>query len=896
MGKLELGLLAKLAEKGAITEERAAKAAAEAKGLIRPGQDDIISDLLSRYGEDGQKWLDSAKSGKFPYERLQDAPIPIMNKDFKISEPFQEIGHPGIQENYQSKYQEAFPWMDTRYNHSKNILLDAKSKNLPVTVNTSSDLIARDDYLEALHPESKINIYMPTSNDRINRLLFPGNPSRLRLEKAAEKLKSSGFDVNIVEPTREDIEKAISNKVGNPLKFGSENEDWIKEALDQPGLFKPKLTPIGGFQSPLVPLGMLANKYEKAKEAVFSPAAKQMNFSGKPEDAEMLTKMLSIGADPINAVSGPIGHGLQGLQLMGDMAQPKEGTMPNIKRGPQSEAFDPKAYAEAPFDPQAYAASPIDDFDPKAYASGKLDGVAQDNKSIDYKKAGRSLLTTAAPGLAPFLNTSEENKAKLEGIGQGMSFNYLNNLKAASEPLTFGLLNKITGQDVKPDDYLQARDYYNKKTEETKAQNPEMYYSGAVPGMAISGEAAGSVLGPASLGKYVKDVPKIGKALNVVTNIAEAAGKGAIIGAVQNPGEKAGVIDPLQLDQRAEQAKFGGMIGAGVQTGIEGIKGISSLKDSIKDFAAHRMEKQIGADTATQSKKLIKSGKDGAIGRQLLDEGDIGPFDKPKQINDKLEARANELVNQLQGHIDEADKILQRPEGFNMENATPEEIALAKKGYVQTSDIKDLLIKDLRKQYEGVPEEEIAPAIDKIETWFKDRPEDMNTQEWQKMKTSLNKFLRDSDFYRSVEPGLKKQGLLAVRKGAKEAIEQKSNAAADIIGGEKGPTIKETNRKLGNILQAQDVNQDKLYRDAGNRSLSASDYWAGAIKGLPGVAFNKLLRTYGNGVMAWSANRLANELAASDAYFANMAKQSPGGLIAISQGLLNQNKSEARKP
>ena len=52
----------------------------------------------------------------------------------------------------------------------------------------------------------------------------------------------------------------------------------------------------------------------------------------------------------------------------------------------------------------------------------------------------------------------------LEGVAQGLTANYANNLRAAAQKPIFAVLNALTGQDVEPDDYVKARDSFNRNT------------------------------------------------------------------------------------------------------------------------------------------------------------------------------------------------------------------------------------------------------------------------------------------------------------------------------------------------------------------------------------------------------------------------------------------------
>ena len=95
-----------------------------------------------------------------------------------------------------------FMWMDLKYSITKNLLKSHYNK--PLTINTRSDLIAHDDYMEAINPSKhKIRIHVLTAetgswSTNIGRFLEPGAPNFQRRLMAAKKLYDAGYDVTMV--------------------------------------------------------------------------------------------------------------------------------------------------------------------------------------------------------------------------------------------------------------------------------------------------------------------------------------------------------------------------------------------------------------------------------------------------------------------------------------------------------------------------------------------------------------------------------------------------------------------------------------------------------------------------------------------------------------------------
>lgn len=99
-----------------------------------------------------------------------------------------------------------FQWLDNKYGSSKAWL--KKTVGQPRTIETQSDLIAHDDYIDSLTPKDKVIFHITGENNTFGRLLTPGAPSHKRIIQAAEKLADAGIDVTIkrhVLPGRENI-------------------------------------------------------------------------------------------------------------------------------------------------------------------------------------------------------------------------------------------------------------------------------------------------------------------------------------------------------------------------------------------------------------------------------------------------------------------------------------------------------------------------------------------------------------------------------------------------------------------------------------------------------------------------------------------------------------------
>lgn len=196
--------------------------------------DDSKQKLLgieARFGEKSNKiskaLVDAQGSDKQPYaKQTPDTIIPIPNFESKQS----TIGAPGIAEYGRGKNVEQLPWADSKYGATKLLIQKLASLGEKITINTSQDLIARDDYMELLPKDTEINIWASTKDDEANRRIFPGNASRLRQETAYAKLKEAGFNVKLKEPTVDSIIEAAG--IGQIRKStGWDSENVIRKEL-----------------------------------------------------------------------------------------------------------------------------------------------------------------------------------------------------------------------------------------------------------------------------------------------------------------------------------------------------------------------------------------------------------------------------------------------------------------------------------------------------------------------------------------------------------------------------------------------------------------------------------------------------------------------------------------
>lgn len=191
---------------------------------------EMLASMEARFSPDerskediSKKIVEAQNPEAQPYHSQFENKVAIPNYE---SKPTGVIGEKGISQPHRGQLDQ-LAWVDSKYKATLDLIKKHQSLDMPLEINTSSDLIAREDYIEALPKDTQINFYLTSKDDALNRMIFPGNPSRLRLENAAQKLIDAGFKVKLIEPTVEsilkslgpDAEKIIERATGQGIEY-----------------------------------------------------------------------------------------------------------------------------------------------------------------------------------------------------------------------------------------------------------------------------------------------------------------------------------------------------------------------------------------------------------------------------------------------------------------------------------------------------------------------------------------------------------------------------------------------------------------------------------------------------------------------------------------------------
>lgn len=204
---------------------------------------------------------------------------------------------------------------------------------------------------------------------------------------------------------------------------------------------------------------------------------------------------------------------------------------------------------------------------------------------------------------APAEPAGQPGEAAVEGFGQGATMGYLPHLQAAAykgaqavadmfgigpDAVDKALAAKGFQINQGDDSYTSLRDENIARQQQLARDNPKAYYGGMVGGAVA--------MAPALEAGVAEVAPEAATA----TRLRKAATMGAAAGAIANPGDKAGEVAPLQLEDRAKNAAIGAGTGVAVDLGARAAgaalsagkvtgKVVGATKDTISSLLSPRV-------------------------------------------------------------------------------------------------------------------------------------------------------------------------------------------------------------------------------------------------------------------------------------------------------------------
>lgn len=434
-------------------------------------------------------------------------------------------------------------------------------------------------------------------------------------------------------------------------------------------------------------------------------------------------------------------------------------------------------------------------------------------------------------------------EAAVEGLGQGASLGYGNELAAALEQVTFPVASAITGYDVKPDSYIEARDKYADRTKALEKENPGAYMAGQVGG----GIASAIATSPLTAVKGATGLKRI----------ADAAKIGGVTGLVSDTDGTRGEID-LDILNRLKNGAIGYGLGAGLQGAGEVVPKIPGyLKDKSADLAKNFAARALGAERGTV--KSLGADKVKEVGQFALDNNLFTPFSS----TDDIIARNNALIEKGGNQMGDVYKAI---DDAGLSNFNPLDQAVSVENKIgdfyrspinrgETNQLENTLESILMRGDGNIPlteAQKLKQELGKVANW----KNNLNITDKEKMARDAYGVV-SSGIDKSVESGMSQLGDKALLK-----------------------KLAEGKKLYGLGSDAEKLLENKQAREAGNKILGLTDWElaggglagtvAGAATGGTGailtagaLASKKLLEKYGPQNAALILNKISKTLSKS---------------------------------
>lgn len=404
---------------------------------------------------------------------------------------------------------------------------------------------------------------------------------------------------------------------------------------------------------------------------------------------------------------------------------------------------------------------------------------------------------------------SRPGEAALQGFGQAGTFGYLPNIQAAAQKVTDPLFSAITGQDVEPESYVEARDKLKKRDEGLLESNPGSY---------MAGQVAGSLATP---------VP--GSGLIKGAGVAKAAARGALGSAIYNPGETEGEISGLQLGDRAKQAAVGGLIGGGLEKTGQVLKSMAPKFKSASNFLT---TSAIGAQKG-DFKRLLR--------KDELDE--VAEFARKHGLGKNLESayvKSQEMLDDAGPKISQIYKSAQAQvnDPNFLKSLKPEQAKTLLDSELMPKKIAKEIYEDLSKEWTGKAGgkqvlNRVATELDELKGLGKVTDIDQ-----------LLKFRRSVDDLINFDKPIKdmaggQEALASIRRAVQKKIDNRIDALDKVVGGDSLKALKDLNRTYKNASTIQKISQAAKAGDEAKMALGLPELIAGGALGAGSAVYNQ---------------------------------------------------------
>jgi hypothetical protein len=378
-------------------------------------------------------------------------------------------------------------------------------------------------------------------------------------------------------------------------------------------------------------------------------------------------------------------------------------------------------------------------------------------------------------------------EAALQGLGQASTLGYLPNIQAAAQKVTDPLFSAITGSEVEPESYIEARDDATKRDAGLLKQHPGAY---------MAGQAAGTLLTPTpGLGLATKGASILKGGL-----ATKAALQGAIGSALYNPGEVEGEISGLQLGDRAKQGFAGAVMGGGISKAGQAL---GSLAPKLKQASNFLTTSAMGAQKG-DFKRLLR--------KEELDE--VAEFARKTGIVklgnnvDDVVARSKEILQDAGPKIKQiytqTQAIVNNPKF--LKNLKPADAKALLDSELMPKKIAKELGDELVKEWTGKAggKQVLGRVLGELDQ-LKQLGKVTDVDELLKFRRSVDDLINYDKAMRDM-PGAQ-EALVNVRRFIQNKIDNRINTLDKIVGGDSLKQLKVLNNTYKNASTIQKISE-----------------------------------------------------------------------------------------
>ena len=464
-------------------------------------------------------------------------------------------------------------------------------------------------------------------------------------------------------------------------------------------------------------------------------------------------------------------------------------------------------------------------------------------------------------------------QAALAGFGQAASFGYLPQLQAATEKGVDFLFGDDTDEQLKAQGftvpaeptYTESRDQFIKERQSLEQSNPKSSIAGAVGGSIASGIATGGLFGAGA---------KAGQGVTTVARLKTAAKTGAAIGAVRNPGDTEGEIDPVQFLDRVKNASMDAATGLILQGGMETVgKAAKALKNSpgtLKNWSQVKAFKTSGA-MLKDFRKAFGRKKVNEIGQTMIDNKLVALGDDVADIAKKSEIMKADVGNKIGSIYESADDAITK---INPSKLSPD---ILKRLDDTEPDMRRFATEFrayIYNEFQGKAGSKgvLARIDDELETIATNGS--VSLGKLKEIRQSVDALV---DFSKEAKdlPGTQ-QALTDMRNKLNELAKNRLGVIDDINGTKLLRDLNKSNREFSNLAEITKIAKDRVARDSTNAAFGlrerisggAGAVVGGMIGGVPGAVAGgvigsvttKVAKEFGTPFVAIASNRAARAL------------------------------------